>query len=317
MPLPLISRPHHGRYDWLFLRTVVSLGYLGWIAYTFVFMLRAYSSTPAPSLVLKTTPAPSLVLKTTSAPSLVLKTTSAPSLVLKSYYLAAALAVALTVYLAAVSAPALYYVYVAFPLFFWANVVADAPLWLAAFAAQRRQGRTARVAGAALLFAVAMEVLVATYFERDILTAIFWVFAAWPLTWPRDARRRLGWIGAVWAALCIVTGLFTHLPVVSDQVPSLVYVRAFSTHTHDRPRPLALPPSLPSALPPSLPPARPRSCATSDARRRPQCRWRGRAARDVRGRVRHPPPLDRLERQRRATHPGPHHRRPRPGSPLG
>ena len=84
--------------------------------------------------------------------------------------------------------------------------------------------RLARFLGAVAVFVLAMEVLVASYFMRDILTGMFWVLAAWPLLWPAGPRRRLGWIALPWTALCVITGLFTHLPVVSEQVTYQVYV---------------------------------------------------------------------------------------------
>jgi GPI ethanolamine phosphate transferase 1 len=198
------------RYDWLLLRTVVALGYLGWIAYSVVFMVRAYTvwdDAARPRLGERTPP-------------------TGTALGAKHAWQAGGLGVfaLLAVYLALVQAPLLYYVYVAFPVYFWTGVLADHPVWRAPLRYHWRHGSLVRVAVVVAVFVLALEVLVASYHERDILTGLFWLLAVWPLTWPPVARRSLRWLGIAWAAWCAALGVFTHLPVVSDQHPLLVYV---------------------------------------------------------------------------------------------
>jgi len=198
------------RYDWAFLRSIVSAGYLGWIAYTLAFMVRSFTVWGNDGVLLTRVPAAGR---------------TPPPVPSRTPWIAAvALGAVAAVYLAVTAAPPLYYVYIAFPIFFWAAIFAEAHVWWTPLRQHARRGGLARIAGASTIFVAGMEVLVATYFERRLLTAMFYALAVWPLVWPKELRRQRPYLWAAWSAACCLTAQFTLLPVVSDEQTHLVYV---------------------------------------------------------------------------------------------
>jgi len=261
-------RPAPRRYDWAFLRSIVSAGYLGWIAYTLAFMVRSFTVWGNDGVLLMRAPAAGR--------------TPPPALSRAPWIAAAAVGAVAALYLAVTAAPPLYYVYIAFPIFFWAAVFAEARVWWTPLRQHARRGGLARIAGVAAVFIAGMEVLVATYFERRLLTAMFYALAAWPLVWPKELRRQRAYLWVAWSAACCLTAQFTLLPVVSDEHTHLVYVLLTSPWATRR-QSCALAADGQGDGRGSLGAAQALGCAGAGARRASA--------------VRHAPPLDRLGRR--------------------
>ncbi|KAI5288135.1 Glycosyl phosphatidyl inositol anchor synthesis, partial [Ascosphaera acerosa] len=177
-------------YDWLFLRALVSAGYLGWIAYAL------------------TTVADTHLLQC-SVPATRTAATSAAF---------AAVLAALCAVFAAQRASWRYYVYAAFPVFFWEEVVARRGSLRQAASVLRAQIRTApgglpAFLLQAVLYLGVLEALVASYFRREIYTACYLLGGVWPLaTAGRAFVAAHKALLASWLAGCAAMSVFTLLP---------------------------------------------------------------------------------------------------------
>lgn len=138
---------YYQKYDWVLLRSVISLGYVGWMLYIFVAMAMA----KAKAMV---------SIPESSHPR-------AAKLVKTSFLL---LTVASFMYLWTKGAPIQYHLYFAFPLFFWYATAVKA--------CSRGPIRILSVLGAdgnllaLVVYAVAMECLVFSFFHRSLLAVV-------------------------------------------------------------------------------------------------------------------------------------------------
>lgn len=132
---------YYQKYDWFLLRSVISLGYVGWMVHVFFFMTKLSSRPPSRSFA-------------NTAINLVFL-----CLLLFSVF-----------YLLKKDAPIQYFFYFAFPIFFWySNVQKGFCVGLA------RLFQTLKVDGslfALLAYAFAMEGLVVSFFQRSFLSVV-------------------------------------------------------------------------------------------------------------------------------------------------
>ncbi|EJU01116.1 GPI ethanolamine phosphate transferase 1 [Dacryopinax primogenitus] len=179
-------------YDWLFLRVVVTFGYLGWSAMSALQVLRMSVFPDAPTLSDTITD-----LCTEMA------------------------AVLLAGLLVIQQSRWTYWIYVAFPIYFWKNVLFDLPV---AGAAWRRlssgQGSGMAVVGIilrSLMVLVAIGCMVAGYTNRHVWSLGFGVLGClWPLSalsskWLTNQRTKL--LVAAWVGICGIDAAFGMLPV--------------------------------------------------------------------------------------------------------
>ncbi|KAG0045192.1 Glycosyl phosphatidyl inositol anchor synthesis, partial [Gryganskiella cystojenkinii] len=196
-------------YDWLFLRSVVSAGYLGWIAFSLNFILRTFVSGNDRPLG---GPRGTRIQRNVASSSEI-KTVNILAVVVFTFF-----AVILTIK----QSPPLYYAYVAFPVFFWSRVVLDRRELFAAI------GKTTQSYGwiksflAVLGYIVALEVLVYSYFNRAILSVCFLFMALWPLFMPSAIQRNNGLLMVSWSISCLGTSIFTLLPVEKGEDQMLI-----------------------------------------------------------------------------------------------
>jgi len=193
-------------YDWLFLRALITLGYLGWIVYAITTVIDLHVLQGAVSE--ERTPA------STIAFSSILVTLYSSFVIDRS--------------------PLTYYAYAAFPVFFWEEIFARRKALVSGFRAlfghiQGVSGYSA-LAFQSLLYLVALEAFVSysfslsilpilpnrdqvqSYFHRTILTVCYILGAAYPIMYGKKFVHDNVLLVLAWAAGCLVLSTFTLLP---------------------------------------------------------------------------------------------------------
>lgn len=177
-------------YDWLFLRTIVSIGYLGWIAYALTTVIDLH------------------VLHGTSDSH---RTTASIS------FFSSILVALFSVFLYQGSSWR-YYFYAFFPVYFWEEVFARRKALIAG--RQIVLGHVRSFTGylkfglQLLAFLGVMEAMVQSYFHREIFTVCFALGALWPVIHGFSFIRSHALLSATWALGCGLMSSFTLLPVI-------------------------------------------------------------------------------------------------------
>ncbi|BFZ53740.1 Glycosyl phosphatidyl inositol anchor synthesis [Savitreella phatthalungensis] len=178
------------RYDWLFLRTVVTFGYLGWMLYTAVHVLRTYAFKHSAE----------------ESPIAPRETDS------KAKFIFATLAITLIAYLAERSAPISYYAYVALPLYFWYHVAVNVRVLKRALTELRRP----QSLGLALLALLTPQALAFAYVDRRTMTILMLFMASMPHFFASKIKSSR-WLIWLWTASCTTCSCFTLLPTVQTE----------------------------------------------------------------------------------------------------
>ncbi|KAJ1729090.1 Glycosyl phosphatidyl inositol anchor synthesis [Coemansia biformis] len=201
------------RYDWLLLRSIVSLGYLGWIVHSLLFIFRSYVlSGQAGAGTEKAT-------GQTTSRSAAHQSQHAGWIAAVGGLVFAALA---TMFFRQGS-PAMYYAYAAFPVYFWTDALQHGPLVQHIATSYSRATSRWRPLAFAAGYVLVLEALVYAYFDRRVYTAAFVVLAvAWPLGVSARFRRQHGPLLAMWVGSCLLTSVFTLLPVERNDHLGLV-----------------------------------------------------------------------------------------------
>ncbi|KAF2774528.1 PigN-domain-containing protein [Teratosphaeria nubilosa] len=189
-------------YDWLLLRTIVTLGYIGWIAFAF----------------------------TTAVDTYMLNGTIEASRGIASMTVFSSVLVALYSFLFVQQSPWTYYLYAFFPVMFWEEVFVR---------------RRALAQGKSLLFSkfsrqdvlklvlnlvaylVILEVMVQSYYYREIYTVCYILVAAWPLFYGIDFVRDNWLLCSTWTLGCVAMSIFTLLPAMKIEDPNLILLGGF------------------------------------------------------------------------------------------
>ncbi|OJJ46484.1 hypothetical protein ASPZODRAFT_132554 [Penicilliopsis zonata CBS 506.65] len=175
-------------YDWLFLRTIVTLGYLGWIAYALTTVIDLH------------------VLHGTA---------EAHRTVASSMFFSSVLVALFSVFFYQGSSVR-YYLYGIFPVFFWEEVFARRKAFLAG-----RQILFAHVTSFTgylslgiqfFVFIVILQALVQSYFHREIYTVCFLLAVFWPFLYGLTFLSQHVLLIASWALGCALMSTFTLLP---------------------------------------------------------------------------------------------------------
>ncbi|KAJ2376851.1 Glycosyl phosphatidyl inositol anchor synthesis [Coemansia sp. RSA 2607] len=190
------------RYDWLLLRSIVSAGYLGWIMYSLLFIFKTY------------------VLNVGA-------NTTAKSYRSSNSKLLGILGALVFAGFAAMfyrqHSPAMYYAYVAFPAYFWTDIVQQLPLIqqiAASYAGLRVRWKPFAFA---LAYILVLEALVYAYFDRRVYSVAFALLAVvWPIAVSPKFRRRHTKLLVLWSVFCMLTSVFTLLPVERNDHLGLV-----------------------------------------------------------------------------------------------
>ncbi|KAJ3205205.1 Glycosyl phosphatidyl inositol anchor synthesis [Entophlyctis luteolus] len=182
---------YYQTYDWLFLRGMISVGYLGWILNSLLFVLKTYGAHSSDSE----------------------SAVSPEDSKLVSYIgLSAFVLFSIVMYLK--ESPPNYYLYVAFLAYLWAEAFKQRNFALNLI----RRNLTSRelMTNIAKLFGyiISLEILVFSYFRREILTpALIVAGIVWPQMTPDEFRAKNYKIVWFWRISCVVTSIFTMLPV--------------------------------------------------------------------------------------------------------
>ncbi|PGH15050.1 GPI ethanolamine phosphate transferase 1 [Polytolypa hystricis UAMH7299] len=187
-------------YDWLFLRTIVTAGYLGWIAYaltTVIDLHVLHESSPA--------------IRTTFS----------------TMAFSSALVVLFSIFWIQNSSWR-YYMYGLFPVFFWEEVVARRNAL--AVGGKVLLGHIQSFGGyvsfglQTLLYVGVLEALVQSYFHREIFTVCFIIAGFWPLVYGTGFLLQNKLLLATWAIGCGLMSIFTLLPVVKVESSAMITI---------------------------------------------------------------------------------------------
>ncbi|KAF4552915.1 GPI ethanolamine phosphate transferase-like protein [Elsinoe fawcettii] len=189
-------------YDWLFLRTMVTAGYLGWIAFSFTMAIDQH------------------VLNSAFEASRTTASTIAFSSV----------AVGLFALLLVQSSPLQYYAYAIFPVFFWEEVwsrrraiVTGAKTLAHSVAAQD----LAAFGFNAVLVIGLMEIMVQSYYYRETYTVMYLMGIIWPVSYGFDFLRKNFVLCLTWILCCIAMSIFTLLPAIKIESSNLISFGGF------------------------------------------------------------------------------------------
>ncbi|KAL6717065.1 Glycosyl phosphatidyl inositol anchor synthesis [Lecanora helva] len=191
------------RYDWLFLRVLVTTGYLGWIAFAITTVIDMH------------------VLHGRTQTS---RTTTTSSI------FGAIIAVLFSLLIAR-KAPITYYAYAIFPPMFWEEVIARRE---ALSLGSRKLLKDVNTRHEALLlgaktvaFIGLLELLVLSYFYRIIYTLCFITAAFWPLVYNRNFILHKKSLAATWFVACLSMSIFTLLPAIKVESINTILLGGF------------------------------------------------------------------------------------------
>lgn len=183
-------------YDWLFLRALITLGYLGWIAFAITTVLDLH------------------VLNEDIEAQRTMQSTIAFSSVLAVVYSA----------LLKQRSPLWYYAYAIFPVIFWEEVYARRSSIIKGgrvlFSQINTFGDKLKLVTAILGSLGLLQALVQSYFHREIYTVCYLLATTWPAFHGQDfARKNIGTV-ATWILSCMMMSAFTLLPAnKAENVP--------------------------------------------------------------------------------------------------
>ncbi|KAL2153348.1 hypothetical protein VTH82DRAFT_4503 [Thermothelomyces myriococcoides] len=175
-------------YDWLFLRALITVGYLGWVAYalTTVIDLHVLHSRVRPSRTLGG----------------VVASTSALTALYASFVIS--------------KSPPTYYAYAFFPVFFWEEVYARRASLVEGckelFGHIQSGASLVSLVSNCTIYVAIIQSLALGYIHREILTALFVIGAFWPVTYGFSFLQEHFTLSVTWFLSCIAMSTFTLLP---------------------------------------------------------------------------------------------------------
>ncbi|XXG99148.1 hypothetical protein Hte_005483 [Hypoxylon texense] len=175
-------------YDWLFLRALITIGYLGWMAYALTTVLDLH------------------VLQGTTQASRTLGGSIVFSSILVILYASFTIS----------HSPFTYYAYAFFPVFFWEEVYARRDTLVkgreALFGHIKTGPKMLSLILNIIVYVGIIQSLAVGYIHREILTVLFVIGAFYPLTMGISFLRNHPALSATWFLSCALTSVFTLLP---------------------------------------------------------------------------------------------------------
>ncbi|KAI0597821.1 Phosphatidylinositolglycan class N-domain-containing protein [Biscogniauxia sp. FL1348] len=185
-------------YDWLFLRALITIGYLGWIAFAL----------------------------TTVVDQHVLQGTSKPSRTAGGLVFFSSLLIILYASFIASRSPPTYYAYAFFPVFFWEEVYARRDSLVkgrrALFGHIKSGASALTLALNIITYIGIIESLAIGYIYREVLTILFIVGAFFPLALGLSFLQKHMILSATWFASCLLMSTFTLLPANKTENVTLI-----------------------------------------------------------------------------------------------
>ncbi|EXJ90509.1 phosphatidylinositol glycan, class N [Capronia coronata CBS 617.96] len=177
-------------YDWLFLRALITIGYLGWITFAVTTVIDLH----------------------------VLDGAVPDRRSLGSTMTFASILVALYSFFFIEKSPLTYYAYAFFPVFFWEEVFARRNALVSGFSVLfghvKRPSDWILLLIQAIVFLGVIEALVQSYFHRTIFTVCYVLGAFYPVFHGADFVKKHLFLVLAWASGCLVLSTFTLLPVI-------------------------------------------------------------------------------------------------------
>ncbi|KAK9375682.1 Phosphatidylinositolglycan class N-domain-containing protein [Lipomyces chichibuensis] len=182
-------------YDWLFLRSLVTCGFVGWILYALTSFLDFY--------ILPAKIAPSYGPLLSSVAAVLL------SVLFGMFYFK--------------HSPLMHYLYAVFPVVFWETVAEyRMSLWeglkiLIWNAGGSKRNTVVKLSIQLMAFFVLMEAIVAGYFHREVFSVIYGMISVWPLIQNYGICKTNKTLVLSWFVSCWLMSTFTLLPVVKEE----------------------------------------------------------------------------------------------------
>ncbi|KAH7169455.1 GPI ethanolamine phosphate transferase 1 [Fusarium sp. MPI-SDFR-AT-0072] len=187
-------------YDWLFLRALITLGYIGWMVFAITAVGNLYA-------VQESIPPKRTILGGIMFSS-VFVVLCASFIVSKS--------------------PATYYAYALFPIMFWEEVYARRSCLSQACNVLLRHIDSRRSLVVflinAVLYLAVIQSLALGYIKREILTGLYFLGAFWPITYGISFLRSYLCLSLAWAVSCLIMSTFTLLPAMKVENIALILV---------------------------------------------------------------------------------------------
>ncbi|KAK6006067.1 hypothetical protein QM012_006477 [Aureobasidium pullulans] len=186
-------------YDWLFLRALVTLGYLGWMTFAFTYALDQHVFGGKIDATRSTT----------------------TTIIFSSIF------VALLALLLVQSSPWTYYAYAFFPVMFWEEVFARRQVLLRAktiFSQQLSGKDLLSLVFNLLVFVGVLEIMVQSYYHREMYTLCYILAIFWPVSYGPKFLRQNWVISATWALACASMSIFTILPALKVEDARLIFM---------------------------------------------------------------------------------------------
>lgn len=176
-------------YDWLFLRALITIGYVGWMVYALATVVNLH------------------VLQGAVEPSRDTVSTAVSSSV---YILMAASFIAS-------KSPVTYYAYAFFPVFFWEEAYARRESLIRGAKIVFGNTRPVSLLFGGVTYVAIILSLAVGYIHREVLTVLFIAAAFWPLaSGVSFVRSRLS-LSLIWCVSCLSMSSFTLLPPAMKQ----------------------------------------------------------------------------------------------------
>ncbi|KAK9451798.1 Phosphatidylinositolglycan class N-domain-containing protein [Limtongia smithiae] len=192
MRLGLLGLRYLQTYNWLFLRTLVTMGFLGWILYALTSFLDFYI----------------LPKKIPAANGEILS------------FIAGSILAILFAVLYMQHAPAMHYLYAIFPIAFWETVLEyRRSLWeglrILIWNVKGKVHNTwPKLIVEFIAFLALMEAIVSGYFHREVFSGIYGLVSLWPLVQDYSVCKKNKALVLSWFLTCWLMSTFTLLPVV-------------------------------------------------------------------------------------------------------
>ncbi|KAF2637556.1 PigN-domain-containing protein [Massarina eburnea CBS 473.64] len=190
-------------YDWLFLRTLVTAGYIGWIIFAITTVIDLH------------------VLNAETQASRTI-----PSLITFSSVL-----VALYSVLFMQQSPLIYYAYAFFPVVFWEEIWARKSALVRGskvlFANVKSPVEKVKLLLSTLGFFGLLEALVQSYFKREIYTICYLLATSWPAFYGLEFMKQNIFTTAIWIISCMAMSVFTTLPAIKAEDLNLILLGGF------------------------------------------------------------------------------------------
>ncbi|KAI9736074.1 MAG: Glycosyl phosphatidyl inositol anchor synthesis [Claussenomyces sp. TS43310] len=185
-------------YDWLFLRALVTIGYLGWIAFALTTVIDLH--------VLHGKTETSRTMSGSIFFSSILTVLFASFVVSKS--------------------PITYYAYAIFPVAFWEEVFARRKALVegrkAILGHIESVGGWAVLTGKALIYLALLESLAVGYTHREIFSVLYIIAAFWPSFYGTRFTTENKILVATWTVACVMMSAFTLLPAIKTEDITLI-----------------------------------------------------------------------------------------------